>query len=244
MFNKVNFWVALCVAGLTIPALFTACGDLEDCTAPEAGVCECTDESGAQCDDGTAEGCTCVEVEGGTTTPTSNTSNPGTSNSNTSNTTPATGAYRYVILEDETDPVAGDFPGADVDAISITDASSAEFFATTVEDFNIGALALNQATDTNQLLGPNDANCEANSGKFTALGGGADDSYVIVGFSTPDTDVTFDSGTVITIYELGNTLCGQFDDDPYTVSVSASDDRGNAVLVGTQSQGTNSFTVP
>jgi len=166
-----------------------------------------------------------------------------TSESNDPGPTP--GAYRYVILEDDTETVSGDFPGADVDAISVTKGDDAvEYFATTVEDFNIGALDSNTAIDTEQLLGPSDADCTADSGKFTALGGSADDSYVIVGFSTEDEEVTFDSGDTIKIYELGSTLCNMFDDDPYTVSVSASDDRGNAVSVGTQSEGVNAFVIP
>ena len=55
---------------------------------------------------------------------------------------------------------------------------------------------------------------------FASLGGAASDGYVSVGFSDSATDVTYEAGDTITVYELGRTLCADqptWDDDPYEV---------------------------
>jgi hypothetical protein len=82
----------------------------------------------------------------------------------------------------------------------------------------------------------------AESGKFTALGGKDEGGYVIVEFSTPALDVTITNGNSIRIYELGATLCGMFDDDPSTVSVSTSSDLGTFINIGTAGEG--NYTIP
>jgi hypothetical protein len=113
-------------------------------------------------------------------------------------------------------------------------------FATVVEQFSIDS-AGNSASDPTQLLGPPNANCEANSGAFTALGGAG--NYVIVTFGTQSEDVTIEIGNSIKVYELGSTLCGRFDDDPYRVSVSVSDDLGSFIFIGNGGQGSNEVPV-
>ena len=151
--------------------------------------------------------------------------------------------YRFVLLEDNTDPVAGEFPGNDVDAISVLKASGGEVFATRVVDFNIGdPNGNNSATDPNQMVGAPDANCVANSGKFTALGGSAAGGYAIVEFGTTGVDITIENCDFIKIYELGATLCGMFDDDAGTIGVSTSSDLGTFIEIG--STGAGNYTIP
>jgi hypothetical protein len=146
-------------------------------------------------------------------------------------------------LEDNTDPVAGEFPGNDVDAISVIKAGGGEVFATRVVDANIGdPNGNNSATDPTQMVGAPDANCQAQSGKFTALGGSAAGGYAIVEFGTTGVDVTIENGDSIKIYELGRTLCGMFDDDAGTVGVSTSSDLGTFIEIG--STGTGQYTIP
>ena len=245
-----NRWMllALLTGGLT---LAMACGDLEgeDCDPAESDTCECTDEeTGAACDPADEEE-TCVCSEPANNSENNSTANNSTNNSvnnsennSTANNTSAP-QYRFVLLEDNTNPVAGEFPGNDVDAISITKAGGGEVYATRVVDFNIGdPNGNNSATDPNQMVGAPDANCVANSGKFTALGGSAAGGYAIVEFGTTGADVTIENGDSVTIYELGATLCGMFDDDEGTVGVSASSDLGTFTTIG--STGTGRYTIP
>jgi uncharacterized protein YegL len=199
--------------------------DAEDCDPTTDEGCICTDSNGQSCDpnDGD-EDCTCTIVG----------SNNGANNGQSL-------VYRFVAVEDLTSPGSGsaEFPGADVDAISVNNAGG-EFFATYVENFEIDPRG-NSGSDPNELLGAPDANCEANSGAFTALGGVG--NYVIVSFGTQSEDVTIENGNSIKVYELGSTLCGRFDDDPYRVSVSVSDDLGSFIFIGDGGQGSNEVPV-
>jgi hypothetical protein len=250
-----NRWMllALLTGGLTMAM---ACGDLEgeDCDPAESDTCVCTDsETDAECDPETYDGegeCTCTDSaannEENNSTANNSTANNSTANNSTANNSNNTDpgvAYRFVLLEDNTDPVAGEFPGNDVDAISVIKAGGGEVFATRVVDANIAdPNGNNSATDPNQMIGAPDANCQAQSGKFTALGGQAAGGYAIVEFGTTGVDVTIENGDSIKIYELGATLCGMFDDDAGTVGVSASSDLGSFITIG--STGTGQYTIP
>lgn len=139
-------------------------------------------------------------------------------------------AWRYVLVEDQTDPVAGEFPGIDIDAIELITADGTSRFATTVEDFNSGG---GSARDPSQALGEPDSNCDANSGRFVSLGGRERNGFIIVSFSSNGQDIAFGSGSAITLYELGHKMCGGGDGDPYAVSVSTSTDRSSFVQIGT-----------
>jgi hypothetical protein len=175
------------------------------------------------------------------------------------NNDPEPAVYRFALVEDNTDPATGEFPGSDIDAIAVVKVfnpnnsqsdyggggfeEEQEFFATSVVDANIGdPNGDSAATDPSQLVGPPDADCDAQSGKFTALGGSAAGGYAIVEFGTAEIDVTIDNGDSVRIYELGATLCGMFDDDPSTVSVSASTDLGSFIEVGSAGEGR--YTIP
>jgi hypothetical protein len=154
-------------------------------------------------------------------------------------------SYSFVLIEDMTDPVGGESPGADIDAISVTlPDEEVEHFATTIEDFNIGFVN-NNYTNINRLLGKNDSGCEKQN--FVALGGAQADGYVIVGFNSGDENVTFGSGAQVTVYELGKSTCSNrpnWDDDPYKVSISAGNARGSFIEIGSGGPGSNIITIP
>ena len=191
----------------------------------------CTDEAGDVCNPDFEANCSCVPFED--------------EEGQTSNPPDEEELYRYVLIEDLTDPVGGDSPGADLDAVSVTlKGESTEHFATSVEDFNIG-FANNNYTDINSLLGKNDSNCEKKN--FTALGGAQADGFVILGFNDGEKDVEFGSGAKITVYELGKSTCTNqptWDDDPYALSVSAGNERGSFVEVGSGGPGKNTIVLP
>jgi hypothetical protein len=132
--------------------------------------------------------------------------------------------YQYVLVQDLTDPAAGRSPGADVDAISVI-SDQREVFAVSVEDSQIGQDG-NEFADVTELLGPSDSECEVQN--FTALGGLRAGGYVVVGFGNE----AIENGDTIKVYEVGATLCGRFDDDPFRVSVGVSTDLGTFVEQG------------
>lgn len=156
---------------------------------------------------------------------------------NADNNTPVPDPYRYVLITDKTAGASGDYPGIDLDAVGIVKAGGGESFASEVLEAVIGTEG-NQAADSAQVVGAPDADCVANSGKFTALGG--DGNYVVLGF---EDGVTIEAGDTIKVYELGRTLCNMFDDDPATVSVSVSTDVGSFVEVGEAGSGTYDIVV-
>ncbi len=140
-------------------------------------------------------------------------------------------AYRYALIEDLTSPVAGEFPGIDGDYIRLTKADGTVHYASGLIDSNIGVEG-NSAADPNQIIGAPDANCDANSGAFTSLGGLDADAYVIVEFGDA-ADVTIENGDTIVVGDLGATDCnGMFDDDPGRLGVSVGTDRGSFTTIG------------
>ena len=156
---------------------------------------------------------------------------------NANNNPPDPEPYRYVLITDKTVGAAGDYPGIDLDAVGIVKVGGGESFASVVMDSMIGTDG-NQASDPTQVVGAPDADCVANSGKFTALGG--EGNYVVLGF---EDGVTIASGDTIKVYELGATLCNMFDDDPATVSVSISTDVGSFIEVGEAGNGSYDIVV-
>jgi hypothetical protein len=148
--------------------------------------------------------------------------------------------YRFLLLEDRTPRVSGESPGADVDAIRVT-TGGVERFATVVEDSYLAG-DNNRFNDPSELLGPSDSGCQVQN--FASLGGAELGGYAVLGFSTAQEEVVIEAGDRVKVYEVGQTLCGQFDDDPYAVSVSASTDLGSFVLIGESAAGTNQFVVP
>jgi hypothetical protein len=59
-----------------------------------------------------------------------------------------------------------------------------------------------------------------------------------------NSDVTIANGDSIRVYEIGATQCnGSFDDDPYRVAVSVSDNLGTFVEVGRGGVGTVNIPV-
>ncbi|MEO1267404.1 MAG: hypothetical protein AAFX99_04850 [Myxococcota bacterium] len=151
--------------------------------------------------------------------------------------------YAFVLVEDLTDPVAGDSPGADLDAISVT-IDGVERFATSVEDFNLGSNN-NNYLNVNEVLGQPDSGCTKQN--FVSLGGAQQSGFIIVGFANSETDAFFTSGDTVTVYELGPTTCPSqpnWDDDPYSVGVSISTDRGSFTEIGYAGLGNNTLIVP
>jgi len=152
--------------------------------------------------------------------------------------------FRFVLVEDLTANPQGDFPGADIDAISVIKSGGEELFAASFEkDTDIDCEG-NQACDPTALLGERDfvgeGECpepDLSDPRFTSLNGG----FVIVQFSSiTNGDVGIQNGDDIHVYEVGATECGRFDDDPFRVSVSVSDEIGGAFTeVGIGGQGEN-----
>ena len=160
-------------------------------------------------------------------------------------------SFRFVVVEDLSSNRAGDFPGADIDALGLIKANGAEIFAQSVSAETDIDCAGNQACDANALLGAPDAidldegTCfgggDPDGTLFTALNGGA----IIVEFSSAaEGDVTIENGDAIHVYEVGSTECGRFDDDSYRVSVGVTDDfDGTIVILGEGKQGDNIIEV-
>ena len=138
--------------------------------------------------------------------------------------------YRLVLLEDLSVNPSGDFPGADIDAVSLIKANGDEFFAQAVVDSDISCTG-NLSCDPLAMLGSTDVvdpdlgECFGGGGVtpelFTALNGG----WAIFEFSSADNgDVVIENGDKIHVYEIGATECGRYDDDPFSVSVGFSGD--------------------
>ena len=233
-----------------------ACGDLgEDCDPTVDDGCVCTlDEDGSDvgedCIDGTTEdgsGCTCtLDEDDPQPAPEPE---PDVEADVQPDPTPAV-AFRFIMVEDQTGNPSGDFPGADVDAISVIKASGDEFFAESFEeDTDISCDGPNLACDASALLGAPDVvdggDCfgggAPDGSDFTALNGG----FVIVQFSSvTNGDVAIENGDDIHVFEVGATECGRFDNDPFDVSVSTSDDvTGVFVELGRGGEGNNIIPV-
>jgi hypothetical protein len=153
-------------------------------------------------------------------------------------------SFRFVLVEDLTPNPQGDFPGADIDAISVIKANGEEFYAQSFETETDIECEGNLACDPSALLGEQDfigdGECpapDAADPRFTSLNGG----FVIAQFSSiSNGDVAIENGDDIHVYEVGSTECGRFDDDPFRVSVSVSDEIGGAFTeVGIGGQGEN-----
>jgi hypothetical protein len=148
------------------------------------------------------------------------------------------GQHRFIMVEDLTNPVAGDSPGADIDAISVIKGAD-EFFAQRVEDASVST-STNRFDDPNEVLGPPDADCQVQN--FVSLGGSANGGYVIVSMGQGQQEVAVENGDTIKVYEIGSFLCDRFDDDPYQVSVSVTTDQGDFVELG--QGGANNNLIP
>ena len=240
MLKNVRFWLMISLLAFALPAFAVACGDLEDdeCDPAESATCTCTLDEGGTCNDPAEEGCECTDSasdDTGTGTGTS------TETETETGTTPT--GYSFVMVEDTRNNPSGDYPGADLDAISVT-TGGVEHFATAVEDSEINA-AGNSAIDTNNVLGAPEGKCENFTGDtFVSLGGAG--NYIIVGFNDDTETVTFDSGDTIHVYEIGQAECpgSNSDDDPYDVKVSVGTDVGSFTQVGTGGVGSNIITIP
>jgi hypothetical protein len=160
-----------------------------------------------------------------------------------------TPSFRFVMVEDLTVNRGGDFPGADVDAVSIIKSSGDEIFASAFSAETDVDCTANLACDPSSILGAPDAvvggNCfdgrigNVDPTTFTALNGG----FAVLQFGSESRDATIENGDDIRVYEIGATQCsGSFDDDPYSVAVSVSDDLGSFVEMGTGGQGV--VTIP
>jgi len=234
----------------------SACGpiDPDDCDPTVDDGCVCTlDEDGSDvgedCIDGTTEdgsGCTCTLDEDDPQPE----SEPDVEADPDPEPDPQVAAFRFIMVEDQTGNPSGDFPGADVDAISVIKASGDEFFAESFEeDTDISCDGPNLACDASALLGAPDVvdggDCfgggAPDGSDFTALNGG----FVIVQFSSvTNGDVAIENGDDIHVFEVGATECGRFDDDPFDVSVSTSDDvTGVFVELGRGGEGNNIIPV-
>jgi hypothetical protein len=246
--------LGLLTAGLTFAV---ACGDLEeDCSEGEINddnaTCMCTDDTGATCDPDEDEECSCAFVGGDATNNDTNNATNNDTNNATNNATNndtnndvnnvATNTYRFVLVEDETVNTSGRSPGADLDAIEVVKNGGGSFYATAVEDITFGPDDGNEALTQENILGAPDDNCAGSDATGVALGGVG--GYVIVSFGTDAQDVTIENGDSIRVHEIGSTSCpGQFDDDPYSVSVSVSTSLGDFIEIATDVNGDGAVSV-
>lgn len=227
---KNNFWLMLVALVGSLALITSACGDSEEETActDEGGVYECFDDAtGDLCEDTEDPECTCE-----CTIDANNTNNPNNTNNNTCTTdadcagdlvclesgmcgTVSGPSYRFVMIEDLQDPVSGEFPGADIDSVELVK-GGVPIGAVDVEDFENLTLNGNNAANPNEVLGAPDANCDAQSGRFYAMGGLG--SWMVLSYGTE----TIEEGDAIDVVELGNTECGTFDDDDYAIGIGIS----------------------
>ena len=235
MNNARNLILASLLA-LTFAAM--ACEPLggdTDCD-PADDNCICTYDDGGVCDDPDDLDCACTLI-----TDTDNDGIPDDQDDTPDGDEPNGQAARFVLIEDLTDPIGGDAPGADIDAVSVLK-PGAEYFATAVEDSHLGGQR-NAYMDVSELLGSPDSRCEKQN--FVSLGGARAGGYVILSFGTEDRDVSIENGDSIRVHEIGRTLCPStsYDDDPYSVSVSVSTDLGSFQEIGTGGEGKNTIPV-
>ncbi len=140
-------------------------------------------------------------------------------------------SYRYLLIEDLTFPVGGEFPGLDLDFVELTKFDGTVHYVSSVVDFNVG-IESNSAIDPSQIIGAPDANCDPQSGAFLSLGGLDENGYIMVSFGDFE-EVPLENGDVIIVGEIGATLCGgMFDDDIGSVSISVGTDLGSFITVG------------
>ncbi len=226
----------LVAAGLSVAmvACLPGSNSSEDCDPETDDMCVCETDEGEVCDDINDLDCYCSSTmldEDGDGFPDEDLDPD-------DDLEPEPASKRFVLIEDMTPRVAGNAPGADLDAISVVKRNGGEFFATALEDFEIG-MGENLYSNPEEVLGAPDSDCEKKS--FVSLGGAEAGGYVMVSFATSSQDVTVEAGDSIKIYELGSTLCPStnYDDDPYNVSVSVSTDLGTFVEVGAGGEGRN-----
>ncbi len=208
------------------------------CTLDEDGQTEVDDCIDGETDDG--QFCTCETDDG---------FDDDFNNDDGNNDAPKT--MRFVMLEDNSTDLSDGSPGADIDAIGLIKADGFESFAQSFsEESNVpcgpedDADAVNDACNPNAALGEPDAidvdtgECfdggQPDESQFLSLNGG----FVIVSFGGDE----IENGDAIHIYEVGNTECGRFEDEPFTVSVS-DDDLGSFLELGVSSTGDNIIEV-
>lgn len=203
---------------------------LVSCDPEESDLCVCETDEGEACDDPDDLDCSCTMPA------------PDQEEGDEEQEPAPAQAARFVMIEDMTPRVAGDAPGADLDAVGLLKASGGEHFATAIEDFKLGG-ANNEYANPSELLGAPDARCQKSG--FVSLGGQQAGGYVIVSFGTDNNDLTIQNGDSIKVYELGGTLCpgSGYDDDPYSVSVSVSTDLGTFQEIGQGGEGRNILPV-
>ncbi len=117
------------------------------------------------------------------------------------------------------------YPGPDIDAVGVLSMRlGQEFFAVEIEQYSIDERD-NPNTDPFQILGPPDAQCDVNTGNFVSLG---EFGLVSVYFNTPAGQLT--NGDLITVYELGPSLCDIYEDEPMGIWVG--DEFGSLLYQG------------
>lgn len=141
-------------------------------------------------------------------------------------------AYRYILIEDLTEPVAGEYPGAELDAVSLVKPDGTRYLETVVDAFDhttlIPQAQPNMAADPHAALGPPDAQCSVEfNDRFYSMGGSG--SFLI---ATVGDDVSIDIGDKLIVHVFGFTECGLLSDGDYEVSVSSSPDLSSFVPLG------------
>ncbi len=160
--------------------------------------------------------------------------------------------HRLLLIQDETVEALGDFPGADIDAISLVKPDGAEFFLQVLGQETEVDCDNNLACDPAAMLGPPDA-VDPEAGVcfggdipdptlFTALNLG----FVLAQFGEEGSEegVAIENGDSIRVFEIGQTECGRFDDDSVSISISVlGGAEGELVLLGLTAPGSNVIPV-
>lgn len=145
--------------------------------------------------------------------------------------------WNFVTIVDLSKTIGDpDYPGVAIDAIELITEDGQRRFATTLWGVALGG---GNARDTNAVMGPPDANCEARSG-FVALGGGEEFGFVTVGFNVGEEYQIFGQGSTITLHTVNTTACGTPDPN-LRYEIAVSEDAFNFTWLS-DDEGTNALT--
>jgi hypothetical protein len=111
--------------------------------------------------------------------------------------------FRILAIIDLSLGDESDFSGADIDAVALFKADGSVSYASTIYD---AQLQPTDADDLGELLGAPDSDCRLSRRRHVSMGGM--ESYLILGF-----DQDIEPGDSLLIYELGQTWCGDVDND-------------------------------
>ncbi len=145
-----------------------------------------------------------------------NPDNPGDDNETDPNDDTEAASWPLIVIENASNNLDGQDPGADIDAVELIKANGQRFTLREVVEFELHSEADNALSN---VLGPPDATerCEVDRDQFAGLG---EDGYFVASFGP---GVMIEPGDVITVHEFG-TQCGDdYFNDAWTLYVTGED---------------------